>query len=182
KLFNVNASSVAKYDLGIERDFYHAWKADKQGRQIDLNNIALEILNKDKKLNQKKEEIDRQFGYNFVRRNKNLKFGYPEQLDNYRARNCTKQVLAPFYKLIGEKVIAKLPLPQMIGNLDEASISQIMQDRRLVVSMLDDNSYAQPDVQKGLIGASIVPFITADGSYFPYCVLLNSAKVPKELV
>ncbi|KAA6374211.1 MAG: hypothetical protein EZS28_030261, partial [Streblomastix strix] len=48
----------------------------------------------------------------------------------------------------------------MIGNLEEASISQIMQDRRLVVSMLDDNSYTQPDVQKGLIGASIIPFIT----------------------
>ncbi|KAA6386181.1 MAG: hypothetical protein EZS28_018293 [Streblomastix strix] len=98
-----------------------------------------------------------------------------------RARNSTKAVIEPYFIKVGEQFSLVVPFPHMIGSLDEATISQIASQRRQTVSFIDQESYAQPESKTGLIGASIIPFVTADGCAFPTCVLIDSARVPEEL-
>ncbi|KAA6389817.1 MAG: hypothetical protein EZS28_014659 [Streblomastix strix] len=147
----------------------------------DLNYMAINLRNKYKNEENQLGSIDQTYGYNFVKRHSELKFGRSHNLDKMRARNCTQKVLAPFYIMLKELFGQYLPLPHFIGNIDESSISQFRGKSKLQISVIDDNAYSQPEQSTGIIGATIIPFITAVGSSFATCILLDAAKVPEEL-
>ncbi|KAA6391430.1 MAG: hypothetical protein EZS28_013042 [Streblomastix strix] len=148
----------------------------------DLNILALQILNDNRPTEKRIDNIDSQYGYNFVARyDKVLKFTNPQLLDKDRALNCNKKVIEPFFKILGEKIIKSPPLPQLMGNTDEGSISQFKTKKKKRISIAGFEPFCQPDNKKGLIGASIMPFTCADGQSFPTCVLIDHATVPIEL-